>query len=99
MRSRARLFLQVSAAGCIGVAAGLGLAAAGAPMPDVKTVVSALRLDCHIKGNVSYDRGRLIYHVPGQLDYDGTSIDASRGERWFCSEEEAQGAGWRRATR
>src|SRR5262245_9132440 len=29
--------------------------------------------------------------------YANTLIDSARGERWFCSEAEAEGAGWRRA--
>jgi len=49
--------------------------------------------ECDIKGNIS-DNGR-IYHVPGSPSYTATRIDESRGERWFCSEEEAQVAGWR----
>lgn len=52
---------------------------------------------CAIKGNLS-KRGA-IYHLPGQAFYDGTRIDPSRGERWFCSEAEAIAAGWRRAQR
>lgn len=52
--------------------------------------------DCSIKGNVS-TRGERIYHVPGQKYYDDTRISASHGERWFCSEEEARAAGWRRS--
>jgi endonuclease YncB( thermonuclease family) len=48
---------------------------------------------CDIKGNIS-DNGR-IYHVPGSPSYAATRIDESRGERWFCSEEEARAAGWR----
>ncbi len=51
---------------------------------------------CNIKGNVS-TRGERIYHVPGQKYYDETHINASHGERWFCSEEEARAAGWRRS--
>jgi endonuclease YncB( thermonuclease family) len=51
------------------------------------------RADCRIKGNISKN-GR-IYHVPGSRHYDRTRIDTSRGERWFCSEEEARRAGWR----
>jgi hypothetical protein len=54
--------------------------------------------DCVIKGNISRS-GERIYHVPGQQHYDQTHIDESRGQRWFCSEEEAQAAGWRRARR
>jgi endonuclease YncB( thermonuclease family) len=48
---------------------------------------------CVIKGNVS-DNGR-IYHVPGSAFYDRTKIDEDKGERWFCTEGEAQAAGWR----
>lgn len=51
---------------------------------------------CNIKGNVS-TRGERIYHVPGQDYYDETRISAAHGERWFCSEEEARAAGWRRS--
>ena len=53
---------------------------------------------CRIKGNVGRD-GRRVYHVPGGQYYDRTRIDASRGERWFCSEGEARAAGWRRSRR
>ncbi len=51
---------------------------------------------CRIKGNISRSGDR-IYHVPGGRWYDRTKISPSKGERWFCSEEEAQAAGWRRA--
>jgi len=50
---------------------------------------------CTIKGNIS-GNGQ-IYHRPGDRSYDDTRIDESRGERWFCSETEAQEAGWRAA--
>ncbi len=50
---------------------------------------------CRIKGNVS-ENGR-IYHMPGSRHYEETRISETRGERWFCSEEEAQSAGWRAA--
>ena len=49
-----------------------------------------------IKGNIS-SNGEHIYHVPGGKWYDGTNIDESNGERWFCSEVEARAAGWRPA--
>jgi endonuclease YncB( thermonuclease family) len=48
---------------------------------------------CLIKGNVS-DNGK-IYHVPGSSRYDETQIDPAKGERWFCTEQEARSAGWR----
>lgn len=53
---------------------------------------------CNIKGNIS-DKGERIYHVPGQAYYDKTRISTGKGERWFCSEQEARNAGWRKARR
>ncbi len=53
---------------------------------------------CKIKGNISKGGAR-IYHLPGGQFYDRTRIDTSRGERWFCSEDEARAAGWRRSRR
>jgi len=50
---------------------------------------------CNIKGNIS--SGGKIYHLPGCASYDKTEIKESQGERWFCSEEEALTAGWRKA--
>ena len=54
---------------------------------------------CVIKGNISHGSGARIYHLPGQAWYDATAIRPDRGERWFCSEEQARAAGWRRAQR
>ena len=65
--------------------------------PDV--VHAVVSPDCRIKGNVSYNNGRRIYHMPGQKDYATTRIAAQRGERWFCSEQEARAAGWTKAGR
>ncbi len=52
--------------------------------------------ECNIKGNISSSKER-IYHVPGCASYNQTKIDTSKGERMFCSEEEARNAGWRKA--
>lgn len=54
--------------------------------------------DCPIKGNINSKSDR-IYHSPGQRDYGKTQIDESKGERWFCSDDEARAAGWRPAQR
>jgi len=53
---------------------------------------------CAIKGNIN-SQGERIYHVPGGQYYDKTTIDPANGERWFCSEEEAQANGWRKSKR
>jgi len=51
---------------------------------------------CDIKGNIS-SSGEKIYHVAGCKSYKATKISESKGERWFCTEEEALQAGWRKA--
>jgi endonuclease YncB( thermonuclease family) len=53
---------------------------------------------CVIKGNVNRT-GERIYHVPGQRYYAETRMNKGTGERWFCTESEAQAAGWRRSGR
>ncbi|WP_436397589.1 thermonuclease family protein [Roseobacter sp. S98] len=53
---------------------------------------------CRIKGNISAS-GVRIFHVPGQQHYERTGIRAERGERWFCSADDAIRAGWRAARR
>ncbi len=51
---------------------------------------------CDIKGNISSKQEK-IYHVQGCGSYSQTKIDEGVGERWFCSEQEAVDAGWRKA--
>jgi Staphylococcal nuclease homologue len=60
--------------------------AIGAPSPQ-----------CIIKGNINR-KNEHIYHMPGQLNYAQINMADPR-KRWFCSEEEATAAGWRRAMR
>ena len=60
------------------------------------TQSSAPNLSCTIKGNISAS-GEKIYHLEGCGSYMKTTIDEGRGERWFCSESDAQSAGWRKA--
>jgi Micrococcal nuclease (thermonuclease) homologs len=52
--------------------------------------------NCLIKGNIS-SKGEKIYHVIGCQSYNQTVIDESKGEKWFCTEQEALAAGWRKA--
>jgi micrococcal nuclease len=52
---------------------------------------------CVIKGNISSSTGERIYHVPGQRYSEQTKIEPEKGERWFCTEEEAIANGWRKS--
>jgi endonuclease YncB( thermonuclease family) len=54
--------------------------------------------ECAIKGNVNR-KGERIYHLPGQLNYAEINMAKGFGERWFCTETEAEAAGWHKATR
>ena len=51
---------------------------------------------CDIKGNISFDTGEKIYHLPGDAYYQEAEVNPQAGERWFCTEAEAQANGWRR---
>jgi hypothetical protein len=54
--------------------------------------------ECLIKGNIASD-GERIYHPPDGAYYSRTKIDLSKGERMFCSADEAQAAGWQKSKR
>ena len=51
--------------------------------------------DCAIKGNINRESER-IYHLPGSSMYANIRMDRPE-KRWFCSEAEAEAAGWRAA--
>jgi endonuclease YncB( thermonuclease family) len=61
-------------------------ATANAPSPE-----------CTIKGDITRTRRR-IYHLQNQKSYAKIRMDKG-GKRWFCTTEEAEAAGWRRALR
>ena len=51
---------------------------------------------CPIKGPIR--SGARTYILPWASSYDSVRLRASRGERWFCSESEAEAAGWTRGS-
>lgn len=66
----------------------------GGTLVAAKPTTDAPDKKCPIKGNIS-SKGEKIFHVPGGRYYDTTVIDVGDGEKWFCSENEAEKAGWR----
>ena len=50
---------------------------------------------CVVKGTVS-DSGERLYYGPLDPRYADMTISGGRGERLFCSDDEARAAGWRR---
>jgi endonuclease YncB( thermonuclease family) len=80
------------------------LGATSVPVNAQKILLSAVSAaeapspECVIKGNVNR-KGERIYHLPGQLNYVQINMAKGLGERWFCTEAEAEAAGWRKAVR
>ena len=86
-----RIFLFAAA---LAVTTSTAAQAAGIDCPDFnKPIVKSVE-----GGNIN-PKGDRIYHMPGQKYYGRTVIDESKGERWFCSEDEAIKAGWRKSLR
>jgi micrococcal nuclease len=53
--------------------------------------------ECNIKGNIDARDKTQIYHLPGCYSYNTTIVETFRGEKWFCSEKEAQKEGFKKA--
>ena len=54
------------------------------------------RPSCTIKANVTTNNVP-TYHFPGCASYETTDVQLHHGDRWFCTEKEAQKAGFRKA--
>ena len=54
------------------------------------------RPNCTIKANVTTNNVP-TYHFPGCASYKTTDIQLHHGDRWFCTEKQAQKAGFRKA--
>ena len=67
-----------------------------APSSAAKIVAGPSDPNCTIKGNISRSGSR-IYHLPGGKYYAKTKINTDTGEHWFCSQSDAEQAGWRAA--
>lgn len=50
--------------------------------------------NCLIKGNYRKDKKTKIYHLPNCYNYQKITINEQKGDRWFCTEEEATKAGF-----
>lgn len=50
--------------------------------------------ECNIKGNIHKEKKTKIYHFPGCANYSNTILEKFNGDQWFCSEKEAEKAGF-----
>jgi len=56
--------------------------------------------DCVIKGNIDVnDKSLKRYFLPGCVQYNFAIVEKDKGERWFCTEEEAKKAGYVKSKR
>jgi len=53
--------------------------------------------NCLIKGNVRKDLGTKVYHLPECYNYEKIVVNEREGDQWFCTEGEAQKAGFRKS--
>lgn len=79
------------------MAAGAAAAGGGGSQQQQQQVsLSAAAGSCSgplIKGNIN-SKGQKIYHTVNSGQYMRVIIEENKGERYFCTEEEAQAAGW-----
>jgi hypothetical protein len=52
---------------------------------------------CNIKGNIDKNSTKRLYYYPGCAQYEFTIVEKDLGENWFCTEKEAQAAGFTRS--
>jgi len=79
-----------------GASGGVAAEFAGSASSDASGTPADAAAAHLIKGNISSD-GKRLYHLPGCPSYEETKIDPAEGERWFATEADAAGAGWRKA--
>ncbi len=60
-------------------------------------VKNLFKKKCIIKWNISYKTKKKLYHLPNCFSYKKTKINLDKWEKWFCTEEEAIKAWWKKA--
>ncbi|MEK7129671.1 MAG: thermonuclease family protein [Patescibacteria group bacterium] len=55
---------------------------------------TSARVGCTIKGNYHKGTKERTYHLPGCYNYNQISINPNESDRWFCTEGEAEAAGF-----
>jgi hypothetical protein len=51
-----------------------------------------------IKGYILNNTNEKVYYLPGSQAYKRVRIDESKGMKYFCTEKEAESAGWKKST-
>lgn len=71
---------------------------APSPLPPARIVPKTEGEGVLVKGTTG-PRGEAVYLTPAHPLYASTQVQPVRGDRWFCSEEDARDAGYRTARR
>ena len=53
--------------------------------------------DCLIKGNIDRHSDQKTYYFPGCSNYQQVLVEKDLGENWFCTEKEAEKAGFKKS--
>ena len=62
-----------------------------------KTMENDVNTSCKIKGNIDKGTGDRLYHLPTCRHYKYVVLDLDTDENYFCSEQDAQSAGFKLA--
>lgn len=66
--------------------------------PDCYQTENLENPECNIKGNIDINNKEIKrYYFPGCAQYEFAIVEKDKGEQWFCSEKEAQEAGYVKA--
>lgn len=63
---------------------------------NANSIISTNQNPCDIKGNIN-QQGEKTYHLKECNKYGQINISSKKGEKWFCSEAEAQAAGYKKS--
>ncbi|MBU4210379.1 thermonuclease family protein [Patescibacteria group bacterium] len=67
--------------------------------PECRQMENLENPECVIKGNIDPSTQEKKYYLPGCVQYKFTVVEKNVGEKWFCSEKEAQEAGYVKSKR
>jgi micrococcal nuclease len=67
--------------------------------PECRQTENTKNPECVIKGNIDPSGGEKRYYFPGCVQYKTTVVEKNVGEEWFCTEKEAQEAGYVKSER
>lgn len=62
--------------------------------PDACPQPTPVPANCNIKGNIHWKKRQKLYFPPECTGYQRVTIEPKNGDRWFCSVDDAEAAGF-----